>query len=52
MELALAIGIILLVFFAFFVALFSLKRWSEEHEPMKGSYDDIFRLWKRPNSED
>jgi len=52
MELALAVGIILLVFFAFYVALSLVKRWSEKNEPMRGSYDDIFRLWKRPDRED
>jgi hypothetical protein len=52
MELALTAGIILLIFFAFFVALLLLKRWSEKNEPMKGDFDDRFRLWKRPDRED
>jgi hypothetical protein len=51
-ELALTIGIILLVFLAFFVALFLLKRWSEKNEPMRGDFGDRFRLWKRPDREE
>lgn len=52
MELALTIGIIGLIYFAFFVGLFLLKRWSEKNEPMKGDFSDRFRLWKRPERED
>jgi len=52
MELALTIGVIVLVYFALFVGLFLLKRWSEKHEPMTGDFGDRFRLWKRPDRED
>ena len=52
MELALTAGIIGLIYFAFWVGLFLLKRWSETNEPMKGDYGDLFRLWKRPERDD
>ena len=52
MELALTIGIIVLIYFAFFVVLYLLKRWSEKNEPMTGDFGDRFRLWKRPDRED
>ncbi len=52
MELTLTAGLILLIYFTFFVALRLLKRWSEKHEPMTGDFGDRFRLWKRPERED
>ena len=52
MEAALTLSIIVLIFFAFFVALYLLKQWSERNEPMKGDFGDRFRLWKRPERED
>jgi len=51
-DLALTIGSIVLVYFAFFVGLRLLKRWSEKNEPMKGDFGDRFKLWKRPDRED
>jgi len=51
-DLVVTAGIIVLIYLAFWVGLFLLKRWSEKNEPMKGDYGDLFRLWKRPGRDD
>ena len=52
MDLALTIGAIGLIFFAFFVGLTLLARWSEKHDRMQGDFGDRFRLWKQTDRED